>query len=111
MKPDYSIDNEVCLVTYNDSLDFEYCQRYRLIETEYLKTSHLFILDMQYVSFIDSAGIGALISVFRSINSRGKFLCLINLQNNLRKVFQISEIESLFPIFDSITEARSHFLY
>jgi anti-sigma B factor antagonist len=82
-----------------------------MIDLDQLKKADLFILNLQYVSFIDSAGIGALVETYRCLDSHGKSLCLINLQSNLKRVLEISEIENLFPIFDSVTEARSHFLY
>ena len=111
MKPDYVFESEVCIITYNDSIDFEYCQKHKLIDINHVKEADLFILDLQYVSFIDSAGIGALVGAYRYLDSQGKSLCLINLQRNLKRVLEISEIEHLFPIFGSATEARSHFHY
>ena len=111
MKPEYDLEDELCVVTYNDSLDFEFCQKHKLIDPDIMKSATLFILDLQNVAFIDSAGVGALVGIYRSLHAHGKFLCLINLQHNLMKVLQISEIEHLFPIFPSLDEARSHFQY
>ncbi len=109
MEPVYYCENNVCVVEYQDSIDFEFCQNHNLIKKEYIPLADLFILDFKNISFIDSAGIGNMVGVFRILDAQSKSLCLINLRSNIRKVLQISEIEHVFPIFDSLQDAKSHY--
>lgn len=110
MKPEYLCENNVCVITYRDSIDFEFCQNNPLIRKEYFSEADYFILNLKQVSFIDSAGIGNMVGIFRALDAQSKKLCLINISPNIRKVLQISEIEHVFPIFNSLSDARFHFL-
>jgi len=110
MKPEYLCENNVCVITYRDSIDFEFCQNNPLIRKEYLSEADYFILDLKQVSFIDSAGIGNMVGIFRTLDAQSKKLCLINISKNIRKVLRISEIEHVFPIFDSLNDAKINFL-
>lgn len=109
MKPKYSCDGKLCIVSYQDSIDSQFCQRHSLIAREYLAENDCFILDLKNVSFIDSAGIGRLVGAYRSLDSQGKALCLVNICSNIRKVLHISKIESVFTIFDSLQEAKLYY--
>jgi anti-anti-sigma factor len=109
MKPDYKCEKSICVVSYKDSIDFQFCQQYELIDKEFLKEADHFILDLKEVSFIDSAGIGSLIGIFRQLDARGKSLCLINLTSNIKKVLKIAEIEHIFPIFNNLSDAEFHY--
>ncbi|MDP8322626.1 MAG: STAS domain-containing protein [Candidatus Stygibacter australis] len=110
MKPEYLCENNVCVITYRDSIDFEFCQNNPLIRKEYFSEADYFILNLKQVSFIDSAGIGNMVGIFRALDAQSKKLCLINISPNIRKVLQISEIEHVFPIFESLNDARINFL-
>ncbi len=109
MEPVYSCENKICLIEYQDSIDFEFCQFHNLIKKEYIPLANFFILDFKNISFIDSAGIGNLVGIFRALDAQGKSLCLINLSSNIKKVLQISEIEHVFPIFNSLQDAELHY--
>jgi anti-anti-sigma factor len=110
MEPEYLCESNICVITYKDSIDFEFCQNHCLIKKHFITRADIFILDMKQVSFIDSAGIGSMVGIFRSLDAQSKNLCLINISHNIRKVLQISEIEHIFPIFDNLQDAKFHFL-
>ena len=86
MKPEYLCENNVCVITYRDSIDFEFCQNNPLIRKEYFSEADYFILNLKQVSFIDSAGIGNMVGIFRALDAQSKKLCLINFIMSIRKV-------------------------
>jgi len=51
-----------------------------------------------------------MVGIFRTLDAQSKKLCLINISKNIRKVLRISEIEHVFPIFDSLNDAKINFL-
>lgn len=110
MKQDYLQDNEVCIVTYNDSIDWEFIQKNTIIDEKCIGSSKLIILNMEYVSFVDSIGIGELVRLNSRINCLKKHLCLIKLKPNLQKIFSLSELDCIFSIFKTETDARSFYL-
>jgi anti-sigma B factor antagonist len=66
--------------------------------------AHL-VLDMSGLSFLDSAGVGALVSIFVSRRHLGKTLALAGLTQQGSAVLQVSGLVKLLPIFPSVEEA------
>ena len=65
------------------------------------------VLDMSGVSHMDSAGVGALVSLFVNRRSNGKSLALSGLTAQGTAVLQVSGLVKLLPIFASVEEAIS----
>ena len=54
---------------------------------------------------MSSSGIRAFLAIMRAIKEQNKTLVLFNMPANVRKIFDIVEIDHLFEIFD--TEASA----
>jgi anti-sigma B factor antagonist len=54
------------------------------------------VLDLTDVNYIDSSGLGALVSVYMSAKRRGRELKLINLSRRLQELFRITKLSSVF---------------
>src|SRR5215813_6128340 len=67
------------------------------------------ILDLGEVSFIDSAGIGELVSAFTSVRNRGGELKLLKLTRRVRDVLQITKLYTVFDIRDDEAAAIKSF--
>lgn len=63
------------------------------------------ILDLGGVNFLDSAGVGALVSLFVSRRNQGKLFGLANLTKQGLAVIQVSGLQKLLPIFDNVEQA------
>jgi anti-sigma B factor antagonist len=63
------------------------------------------VLDMSGLSFLDSAGVGALVSLFVSRRNHGKTLALAGLTQQGVAVMQVSGLIKLMPIFATVDEA------
>ena len=78
--------------------------------TEFLQTmrpqsSPSLILDMSNVSFLDSAGVGALVQLFVHRRSQGQKFALAALTGQARAIMQVSGLVKLLPIYASVAEA------
>ena len=67
------------------------------------------IIDLEKVSYIDSSGIGALISSLSNLKKYHGGLKIINVYASVRKVFELTKLTSFFEIFDSEEEAIHSF--
>ncbi|MEP0813152.1 MAG: STAS domain-containing protein [bacterium] len=56
------------------------------------------VLDMSDVPFIDSAGIGQLVSMLKSCTISGKTLGLSGIRPDVLKVFQITKLDKVFNL-------------
>lgn len=66
--------------------------------------AHL-VLDMSGVSFMDSSGVGALVSLYVSRKHAGKTLALARLTPQGNAVLQVSGLLKLIPSFPTVEEA------
>ena len=64
-----------------------------------------YVLDLKGVSFMDSAGLGALMAMLKSVTERGGDLKIAGLQKKPRMVFEITRAYKVFEIFDDVQEA------
>jgi len=67
------------------------------------------IIDLEQVSYIDSSGIGALISSLSNLKKYQGGLKIINVFASVKKVFELTKLTSFFEIYDSEEEALRHF--
>src|SRR5712691_8199230 len=63
------------------------------------------ILDMSGVSFLDSAGVGALVQLFVHRRNAGKRFALAALTQQGNAVIQVAGLAKLLPIHGSVQEA------
>ncbi len=66
--------------------------------------AHL-ILDLGGVSFLDSAGVGALVQLFVHRRSKGQIFALTGLSKQSSAVIQVAGLNKLLPIHASVEEA------
>jgi len=63
------------------------------------------ILDLSGVSFLDSAGVGALVQLFVHRRNQGKAFALTGLSNQSSAVMQVAGLNKLLPIHATVEEA------
>ena len=67
------------------------------------------IIDLGAVRFIDSSGLGALVSGFKNASAREGSLKLCCLQPQVRSMFELTRLHRVFEIFSSVEEAQESF--
>jgi anti-sigma B factor antagonist len=67
------------------------------------------IINLEKVSYIDSSGIGALISSLSNLKKYQGGLKIINVYASVRKVFELTKLTSFFEIFDAEEDAVASF--
>lgn len=71
--------------------------RVRVLD-EYEKSKSDIVLDFSHVSFMDSTGLGILISIQKVLNDDGYKLRIVNVDPKIKKIFIITELEEVFDI-------------
>ncbi|HYC04501.1 MAG TPA: STAS domain-containing protein [Azospirillaceae bacterium] len=62
------------------------------------------VLDLTAVSFVDSSGLGAIVSALKQLGSRGD-LVLAGLQPPVRKLLQLTRLDRVFKTYDTAEDA------
>ncbi len=63
------------------------------------------VFDLEKVSYIDSAGVGTLVDLFRRNKKNDSRMSLVGMNKQVRSVFEITKLDNFFPIFESVQEA------
>jgi anti-sigma B factor antagonist len=63
------------------------------------------LLDMGTLNFVDSSGLGALLSTLRSMNSKNGQLRLLGMTRPVRALFELVRMHRIFLIFNNLEEA------
>jgi len=67
------------------------------------------LLNLADVSYIDSSGIGELVSGFTSVSNAGGNLKLLNLTKRIQDLLQITKLYTVFDVYDSESTAVTSF--
>jgi anti-sigma B factor antagonist len=65
------------------------------------------VLDLSGVSFLDSGGVGALVSLFVSRRNQGKAIALAALSPQSSAVVTVAGLQNLLPIYKTVEEASA----
>ena len=68
-----------------------------------------FVFDFLSTEYIDSSGLGVLVSVSKKIREAGGELRLAGLNEDLRMLFELTKLDTLFKICDKTDEAVQSF--
>jgi len=63
------------------------------------------VVDLDALSFIDSSGLGVLVSGLRRAKEHGGTLRLVCTNDSILKIFRITGLDKVFPLFTTVEEA------
>ncbi len=67
------------------------------------------VVDLKDVRFIDSSGLGSLVSGFKNASARQAELKLSSLQSQVKSMFELTRLHRVFDIYTTIDEAIEAF--
>ncbi len=67
------------------------------------------LIDLNDVRFVDSSGLGALVSGFKNASSRNGVLKLCGLQPQVKSMFELTRLHRVFEIYSDAQEALGSF--
>ncbi len=63
------------------------------------------VLDLSGVEFLDSTGLGVLVGALNRVRAQDGSLALVLTQERILKIFEITGLRKVFPIFATVDEA------
>ncbi len=67
------------------------------------------LIDFAKTGYIDSSGLGALVSISKKVREQGGELRLAGLNEDLRSLFELTKLDTLFAIADGSEQALAGF--
>ena len=93
--------NDVLVVDVEGQLIVGNRQELKQKVLEELQNGQLkFVVDFEKTGYIDSSGLGVLVSLSKKIREQGGELRLANLNEDLRTLFELTKLDTLFHIAD-----------
>ena len=72
------------------------------------KKPRCLVVDLSDVTYIDSAGLAALIEAMQKVEGYGGKFLLAGLQETVRSIFEISRLDQVFQIFPDVHAALAN---
>lgn len=80
----------------------------RMIE-ELERGGRKFLIDFAKTGYIDSSGLGVLVSLSKKVREQGGQLRLANLNEDLKTLFELTKLDTLFQISETREQALASF--
>jgi anti-sigma B factor antagonist len=88
----------------------EGCSQLReLIRNEVSRGNKKVLLNLADVTYIDSSGIGELVSAYTAVTNQGGALKLLNLTKKVHDLLQITKLYTVFDVHDDEAKAITSF--
>ena len=81
----------------------------RRVVLSLLKETQRIVLNLLWIEYIDSNGLGTLVASFISARHRGAEIKIAALSPRARRLFTYTKVDRLFEIYDSTEEAIKSF--
>ena len=81
----------------------------KAVLNELEKGERKFLVDFTNTGYIDSSGLGVLVSLSKKVREQAGELRLASLNEDLRTLFELTKLDTLFRIADSREEALEGF--
>ena len=67
------------------------------------------LVDLERVKYMDSSGVATLVEALQKVGKYGGQLKIANLRDAVKDVFELSRLDKVFDIYDTVQEAAESF--
>lgn len=99
--------NRVLIVALNGDIDHYTSEQIKdKIDKEFERNnSRDLVLNFENVTFMDSSGIGMIIGRYKNASSKGGSLSAVNVNGEVKRIFEISGLFKLIKCYNDLNEA------
>lgn len=105
-----SQSKDVTLVEIDDRLEADTVEEFRSTMHQLAEEGQVkVVIDFNNISFVDSSGLGGLVSAVRQFRQQDGDIKLARITDDVRPLVEIVRLHRIFDIFDSVDEAINNF--
>ena len=97
LKVDLKKDGELLFVDLQGDLDINSNKEFKE-KVNSVQGVKKIIVNCENLSYIDSTGLGAFISIYKHIKEKGEKLVITDLKPHIKKIFLITDLDKVFEI-------------
>lgn len=100
MEFEYEEVNGICVVsTPHMDLDASNSDEFKKIAGQYAQGRSKVIMDLSGIGFMDSAGLGAILSIFKKVRADGGEFRVCGLSDEVKALFELVRMQRLFEVY------------
>lgn len=104
------MSNNITIITVEGRIVYETEKEFKKYIADIISNGEIkIVLDMEKLSYINSAGLGLLINLHKNAKAQGGGISLSNLNADINELFHITNLNQIFSIFGSTKDALSSF--
>jgi len=96
--------NNITVIALQGTLDARNATQLKQFKSAAASTTSV-VINLSEVDFLDSSGLGAIVSIARVKRAQGGDVLLACMNNKVREVFEITQVYKLFDIYDDVEAA------
>jgi anti-sigma B factor antagonist len=101
--------NSLVLKINSKTLGSNNAQDFKSSVSKFLVPEAALVFDLSSLEFVDSTGLGTLISCLRQVNAAGGSIKLCGLTKPVRALFELVRMHRVFEIFNDAEEAANSY--
>jgi len=95
--------NGVPVITLEGEIDLSTSTRFKEVVYEVIESGRKdIVIDLNGLEFMDSTGLGVVVAALKKTSMEGGSIKLICSKRNIRKVFTVTGLDKVFPIYDNL---------
>lgn len=106
---EFNMKNNIGIIKPKGNLDAASAKRFKTSFDHFLERTNCFVFDFSNVKFIDSSGLGVLISCMKKSGRLDGDIYIANLQSNPKVLFEITKADRIFEMYDNVEAAIDKF--
>ena len=114
MPVSHRVESNVCIVSIEGNITLDMGLKEvnsymkTLIKDESCKG---FVINFEFVNFIDSSGIGMVVGIFKALQGRQAKLAICQLSEENKEIFTMTQLDSLINIYPTEEEALAGLIF
>ncbi|MBC8590874.1 STAS domain-containing protein [Wansuia hejianensis] len=96
---DYNTEENIWIFRPEGDLDIYTSHKFKEeVNKAFEKKEVDLLIDGEKLEYVDSTGLGVFISILKKVKEKNKQIQIMNIKPNIRKLFDITELDKLFII-------------
>jgi anti-sigma B factor antagonist len=100
-----NVENGILVTIVSENIDAGNVAEFKTKIHSHLENNELVIVDMSELKFVDSSGLGAMLSCLRIMNDKKGALRLIKLNKPVIALFELVRMNRIFSIYENLDQA------
>ena len=106
---DFTKKDNVGILEITGRLDAYTAPDLKSLFKELMDETRYFVFDLHAMEFLDSTGLGSIVSCLKSATANGGDICIARMADKPRMVFEITRAFKIFEIYDDLDAAIESF--